>query len=154
MEQLNLDDNFLNEVTDKIVTSQTLVNDEIIKLITRCRSLTLLTEELLISDKSLKEELASYKKKLKRVKAELKDLQACYDMLSDDLLEPVDCGNDNNEDDTLQGYAIQERCVHCGREQYSLNVLDVSIGRARCTWCHKFSEKMSETEYLDALKKT
>lgn len=153
MENNNSNMDFLKSVTQKIVDSQAVMGDEIIKLVVMAESLLKLVDALHKSEAECREELANIKGKLKKLKSNYRDLEACYDMLFDYQLEPVNCENDNNEDDTLQGYVMQEKCVHCGREQYAPNVFNVSTGTARCVWCYRFSEKMTETEYLKALKK-
>lgn len=47
--------------------------------------------------------------------------------------------------------AMQVRCVHCKREQYSLAVWSISNGESDCPWCGKASRKMTYEEYKIAL---
>lgn len=42
---------------------------------------------------------------------------------------------------------MQEKCIHCGREQYAPAVYPISMGEHPCVWCGKMSEKMTVSEY-------
>lgn len=55
----------------------------------------------------------------------------------------------NKEEDV----AMQTRCVHCKREQYAMAVYSISYGESCCAWCGKESKKMTNDEWLTALKK-
>lgn len=48
--------------------------------------------------------------------------------------------------------AMQERCVHCGQEQYRAAVYDISMGEHPCVWCGKKSKKMTNEEYLKVMR--
>jgi len=58
--------------------------------------------------------------------------------------------NDKNKKEEM---ALQTRCVHCGKEQYAMAVLDVSKGEHPCVWCGEYSHKMTIDEYYDELEK-
>jgi hypothetical protein len=48
--------------------------------------------------------------------------------------------------------AMQDRCVHCLREQYMPAVLGISTGEEPCTWCSRKSRQMTIAEYQAALR--
>ena len=43
--------------------------------------------------------------------------------------------------------AMQDYCVHCGREQWAPAVREISNGLEACVWCGKKSTPMTEAEY-------
>lgn len=47
---------------------------------------------------------------------------------------------------------MQDRCVHCLREQYMPAVLGISTGDDSCRWCGEKSYQMSVAEYQAALR--
>ena len=47
---------------------------------------------------------------------------------------------------------MQERCIHCFKEQYAPAVYAISKGEAGCSWCGKKSSVMTEGEYRKALE--
>lgn len=54
--------------------------------------------------------------------------------------------------DMAMDIAMQVRCLRCLREQYALAVLEISCGKARCTWCGEPAAPMTVDEYREALK--
>lgn len=53
---------------------------------------------------------------------------------------------------TKDNIAMQERCIHCLKEQYSPGVYSVSCGLIPCAWCGKLSNMMTEAEYQEIIK--
>jgi hypothetical protein len=52
----------------------------------------------------------------------------------------------------MDDVAMQDRCVHCLREQYMPAVLGISTGDDSCRWCGEKSYQMSVAEYQAALR--
>lgn len=52
----------------------------------------------------------------------------------------------------MEQTALQERCVHCKRQQYGPAVLGVSKGEDPCVWCGRMSKVMTDAEYQIALR--
>jgi hypothetical protein len=57
-----------------------------------------------------------------------------------------------NEKLATEDVAMQTRCVHCKKEQYTPKVYPISLGTEGCAWCGKKSSPMSEPEYYKLLK--
>jgi hypothetical protein len=51
----------------------------------------------------------------------------------------------------IKNVAMQERCIHCGREQYGPAVYMISYGKHPCVWCGKMSKQLTEQEYFEKL---
>jgi len=47
-----------------------------------------------------------------------------------------------------ESLAMQERCVHCSKEQYAPAVYSISKGERGCEWCGKKSEPMTQSEWM------
>jgi len=52
----------------------------------------------------------------------------------------------------MKDLAMQTRCIHCKKEQYSPAVFSLSKKGGDCPWCDKEIKPMNYKDYLKALK--